>query len=414
MRYFRNEKLQPAANAQLFNDVKHFTMLTRSLIRIPMRPLLFGCLCGIVFSGCGKKAASSGPPTPTVITTLPEKRSVQVYEDFPGKVEPIESVDIKARVTGYLQEICFKEGAEVKKGDCLYKIDPREYQAEVDSATANLEEAQAKLAQATSDYERSVKLRSQTAISAQEAEKNLAEARGAQAGVRSAQATLDKTKLNLEYTQIKSPISGKISRTNVTEGNLVENGDSLTTVISQDPLYVYFDLPERVLLRWNELAKESPNADPTADTRVFVGLLNEKAYPREAKLDFADNQVNSGTGTLNMRAIIENPHRELQPGMYARVRVKLNTPRERLLVPERAVGVDQGQRFVYIVTADNKIDYRKVTPGQIYGGKLSILDGLQPEDRVVTEGLLALRNGLTVKPEAAPIAEEKSETTAAK
>lgn len=362
--------------------------------------------CLMLLGGCGKKPGQSGPPTPTVIVALPEKKNVQVYEDFPGKVEPIETVDVKARVTGYLTEIRFQEGTEVTKGDCLYKIDPREYQAEVDSATADLEEAQAKLAQAASDYERSVKLRSQTAISAQEAEKNLATARGAQAAVRGAQASLDKAKLDLEYTQIKAPISGKISRTKVTEGNLVEVGDSLTTIISQDPLYVYFDLPERVLLRWNELAKDSPTQDPSAETRVTVGLLNETAFPREAKLNFADNQVNSGTGTLQMRAIIENDKRQLQPGMYARVRVELNNPRERLLVPERAVGVDQGQRFVYVVTNDNQIEYRKVTPGQIYSGQLSIIEGLQPDDRVVVEGLLALRNGMTVKPEFAVPATE--------
>ena len=377
-------------------------MSASTFIQIGFRVVAGGSLgLLLLLSGCGKKPGRSGPPVPTVIVALPEKKNVQVYEDFPGKVEPIETVDIKARVTGYLTEICFKEGTEVKQGDCLYKIDPREYQAEVDSATADLEEAQAKLAQAASDYERSVKLRSQTAISAQEAEKNLATARGAQAAVRGAQAALDKAKLDLEYTQIKTPISGKISRTNVTQGNLVEAGDSLTTVISQDPLYVYFDLPERVLLRWNELAKELPNRDPMAQTQVFVGLLNETAFPREAKLDFADNEVNSGTGTLQMRAIIENDHRQLQPGMYARVRVKLNSPRERLLVPERAVGVDQGQRFVYVVSNDNKIEYRKVTPGQIYGGQLSIIDGLQPEDRVVVEGLLALKNGLTVNPQTA-------------
>jgi len=380
----------------LFNVLKYLAMHPFNSILKGGAILAIGLLVG-----CGKKPGAGGPPVPTVIVSLPEKKAVQVYEDFPGKMEPIDSVDIKARVTGYLQEICFKEGAEVKAGDCLYKIDPREYQAEVDSAAANLEEAQAKLAQAASDYERSVKLRNQTAISAQEAEQNLATARGAQAAVRAAQAALDKAKLDLEYTRIKTPISGKISRTSITQGNLVEVGDSLTTVISQDPLYVYFDLPERVLLRWNELAKESPGADPASETRVFVGLLNEKDYPHEAKLDFADNEVDRGTGTLQMRAVIDNPKRLLQPGMFARVRVKLNTPRERLLVPERAVGVDQGQRFVYVVTNDHKIEYRKVTPGQIYDGRLSILDGLQPEDQVVVEGLLALRNGMTVKPETA-------------
>lgn len=356
----------------------------------------------LALTACGKAPEKAEPKPPKVTVTAPEEREVLEYEELPGRVAAIENVVVKARVTGFLNKVHFEEGAEVSKGDLLYTIDPREYQADLDSAAAALQQAQAELAQAHSDYQRSMQLNTQKVIAAQETEKQGTAALAAEAARRSAEASLAKAKLDLEYTQIRAPISGKISRTNVTEGNLVANGDTLTSIVSQDPVYVYFDAPERVVLQWDKAVSEESGAGLTSRAKAFVGLLNEEGFPREGKVDFSDNEVSAGTGTLKMRAVVSNDDRRLRVGMFARVRLMLDRPRPTLLVPERAVGVDQGQRFTYVVNGENKVEYRKVSIGQVFDGKLAILDGLEPQDRVITEGLQLLRPGQTVQPEQAP------------
>jgi multidrug efflux system membrane fusion protein len=354
----------------------------------------------LAFTGCGKQETKKGaPPAPKVVTMVPEAREVLEYEDLPGRIDAIEDVEIKARVTGYLNKVEFQEGAEVKKGDLLFSIDPREYQAEMDSANAALQQAQAKYLQSQSDFERAKQLSKSTVIAKQELETQGTAVLEAAAGVRAAQAALAKAQLNLDYTQIRAPIDGKISSTNITVGNLVAVGDTLTSIVLQSPVYVYFEAPERAVLRWDKAMKDASGQGLTTRVQAHVGLLNETGFPREARVDFSDNELNAGTGTLRLRAVLENDDRRLRVGLYARVRVSLDKPRNSLLVPERAVGVDQGQRFVYVVNSENKIEYRKVTVGQIYDGLLSITEGLNPEDRVVTEGLLALRPGLVVQPE---------------
>jgi membrane fusion protein, multidrug efflux system len=353
----------------------------------------------LALAGCGRQAEHPTSAPPKVTVTEPEQRAVLEYEELPGRVAAIDHVVVKARVTGYLNKVHFQEGAEVREGDLLYTIDPREYQAEFASAEAALQQSQAETAQAHSDYQRSMQLSTQKVIAAQETEKQGTAALAAEAGTRSAQARLAKAKLDLEYTEIRSPVSGKISRT---EGNLVANGDTLTTIVSQDPVYVYFDAPERVVLRWDKAVGDEARRGLTARARAFVGLLNEEGFPREGTVDFSDNEVSAGTGTLKMRAVVPNDDRRLRIGMFARVRLTLDQPRPTLLVPERAVGVDQGQRFTYVVNGDNKVEYRKVLIGQVYDGKLAILEGLQPDDRVITEGLQLLRPGQVVQPEVAP------------
>ena len=366
------------------------------------RVVLGGMAAALVLTlaGCGRPAEQASPKPPKVTVIEPEERAVLEYEELPGRIAAINHVVVKARVTGYLNKVHFEEGAEVRDGDLLYTIDPREYQAEFASSEAAFQQSQAELAQAHSDYQRSMQLSTQKVIAAQETEKQGTVALAAEAATRSAQARVAKTKLDLEYTEIHAPISGKISRTSVTEGNLVANGDTLTTIVSQDPVYVYFDAPERVVLRWDKAAGDGSGL--TARARAFVGLLNEEGFPREGTVDFSDNEVSAGTGTLKMRAVVPNDDRRLRIGMFARVRLTLDQPHQTLLVPERAVGVDQGQRFTYVVNGDNKVEYRKVSIGQVYDGKLAILEGLQRGDRVITEGLQLLRPGQAVQPEVAP------------
>jgi membrane fusion protein, multidrug efflux system len=366
--------------------------------------LVIGGVAGIALAlaACGKPSEKVAPNPPKVTVTEPEERAVLEYEELPGRVAAIENVVVKARVTGFLNKLHFQEGAEVSQGDLLYTIDSREYQADLDSAAAALQQTQAELAQAHADYQRSMQLSTQKVIATQETEKQGTAALAAEAATRSAQAALAKAKLDLEYTEIRAPISGKISRTNVTEGNLVANGDTLTSIVSQDPVYVYFDAPERVVLRWDKAVRDESGGGLTSRAKAFVGLLNEEGFPREGKVDFSDNEVSAGTGTLKMRAVVPNDDRRLRVGMFARVRLTLDRPHQTLLVPERAVGVDQGQRFTYVVNGENKVEYRKVLTGQVFDGKLAILEGLQAHDRVVTEGLQLLRPGQTVQPEQAP------------
>lgn len=355
----------------------------------------------VFLSACGPAGKNQGtPPPPKVVVAVPEEREVLEYEDLPGRVEAIEKVQLKARVSGYLTKVNFKEGTEVKKGDLLYSIDPREYQADVDSATAALQQAQAKYTQSQSDYERAKQLSKSTVIARQELETQGTAVLEAAGGVRAAQAALSRAQLNLEYTEVRAPIEGKIGDTNFTEGNLIAVGDTLSSIVSQSPVYVYFEAPERAILRWDRQVKaQDPTQSLTSRLQAQVGLLNEEGFPQKGRVDFSDNELNAGTGTLQMRAVLDNADRRLRVGLYARVRISLDLPRKSLLVPERAVGVDQGQRFVYVVDGQNKVEYRKVTTGQIYGGMLSITEGLQPDERVVTEGLLSLRPGLLVQPE---------------
>jgi multidrug efflux system membrane fusion protein len=355
----------------------------------------------LALAGCGKPPEKATPTPLKVTVTAPEERAVLEYEDLPGRVAAIENVEVKARVTGFLNKVHFQEGTEVNKGDLLYTIDPREFQADLDSAAAALQQAQAQMAQAKSDYVRSRQLSTQKVIAAQETEKQGTAVLAAEAAARSAQARLDKAKLDLEYSEIRAPISGKISRTNVTEGNLVANGNTLTSIVSQDPVYVYFDAPERVVLRWDKVANDKGAGGLAARAKAFVGLLNEEGFPREGRVDFSDNELSPGTGTLKMRAVVPNDDRRLRVGMFVRARLTLDRPRETLLVPERAVGIDQGQRFVYIINGNSEVEYRKVSTGQVFDGKLAIVEGLTPQDRVITEGLHLLRPGQAVQPEEA-------------
>ena len=365
----------------------------------------------VLMASCSRPAGKAAPPPLKVAVVEPEKRSVLEYETLPGRVDAIQDVDVKARVTGYLMKIHFKEGSEVKAGDQLYTIDPREYQAEADAAAAAWQQAEAKLSQTKSDYVRAQQLSRSTVIAKQELETRGSDVLQAEAQVRSAQANWNRAKLNLDFTDVRSPIDGKISRTRITEGNLVNDGETLTTVISQDPVYVYMEAPERVILRWDKLVRDASQQGLTRRVKVAVGLLNEEGFPREGQVDFSDNELNTGTGTLQLRAILPNPDRSLRVGLYARARISLDQPRDTLLVPERAVGIDQGQRFVYIVGEGNKVEYRKVVVGQIYDGKLAVLEGLKPEDRVITEGLQMLRPGQVVEVVApdAPQTEQKAQ-----
>ncbi len=353
----------------------------------------------LALAACGKKedmARSAGLPEVEVVS--PVAREVFEYEILPGRVAAVDEVEIRARVAGSLDKISFIEGSEVKAGDPLFEINPREYQANLEAAKAEKERSSASLEQAESDFKRAEQLKQSNAISQEEVEIRSTQVSDAKGRVLSAKAAVASANLDLEYTQITSPIDGKISSLAVTRGNLISEGDTLTTVVRQSPVYVVFEVPERSVLRWDRVAREAGGQRFSEKVKAEVGLLSEQGFPSEAKVDFVDNAINPGTGTLRMRAILENEDRSARVGLYARVRLSLKKGQKTLLIPERAVGTDQGQRFVFLLDDDDTVVYRKVVPGQVHDGLLAITDGLSPQDRVITEGLLSLKAGIKAKP----------------
>jgi RND family efflux transporter MFP subunit len=338
----------------------------------------------------------------------PETQSVQHYDDFSGRVAALEHVEVKSRVTGFLVKVHYQDGEEVRQGDLLYTIDSRESEAELEAAAAAFQRTQAQAVQARSDHARSRQLGRQRVITTQETEKQATSVLAAEAALRAAQARLDKAKLYHDWTEIRAPISGQVSRAKVTEGNLVTMGEALTSIVSQDPVCVYFDVPERVVLRWDAISKEVAATGLVPRAKAAIGVLDEEGFPREGRVDFADNKLGSGTGALSMRAVVSNKDRSLRVGLFARVRVTLDQSRETLLLPERVVGILRGRRFVYVINHENTVEYREVSTGQVFDGKLAIVDGLKRDDRVVTEGLQSLRPGQAVRPEPSVREEQRS------
>ncbi len=338
-------------------------------------------------------------PPPEVAVASPIVREVTDYADFTGRTEAVEVVDLRARVTGYLTKMPFKEGAEVKKGDLLFEIDPRPYQAQLDQAMSQiaLDEALLKLAQATYDRDLALAKVAKDSVSPQQLDQDKAAVVEAKARLTASKASVEVHKLNLEFTKVTSPIDGQVGRYQLTKGNLVNQDQTLlATVVSHDPMYVYFDVDERTILKIKSLdEKELP---------VLVGLATDKAYPRKGKVNFVDNQVNPTTGTVSMRALLDNRDRSLLPGMFARVRLPLGAPHKALLVPDEAIRNDQGRKVLYLVDDQNKVVYRPVVVGALHDGLRVIEKGLEPNERVILSGAKRVREGMTVKPDAKPAA----------
>jgi membrane fusion protein, multidrug efflux system len=342
-------------------------------------------------------------PPPAVTVSYPLERDVTDYNDFTGRTAAVEAVKVRARVWGYLQKINFREGAEVKKDDVLFEIDPRTYQADLDRAEANLVQSQAHRDRLQADYDRGRRLLTQRAIGQEEYDKIVGDRSEAEAAVRLAEAGLAAARLNLDFTKVRAPVAGHISRTMVTVGNLVQSGETggttLTNIVSVDPVYVYFDVDDLTFVRINHLTREE-KVSTAADTRpaVLLGLAHEQGYPRQGVIDFVDNQVDPGTGTLKMRGLFRNGDRALTPGLFARVRVPFGSCRRALLVTDRAVDTDQGQKVVYVADKDDVVEKRAVRLGRLHDGLREIETGLSPGERVVVDGIQRVRGGIKVEP----------------
>jgi RND family efflux transporter MFP subunit len=336
------------------------------------------------------------------------------YEDTTGRIEAVKTVELRARVTGYLNHINFKEGSTVKEGDVLFEIDPRPYEAQLARAAASVTQGTARLNRMRADTQRALAMRSRNAIGREEFDKIVGDRDESAAGVESSRADRDLAQLNLDFTKVRAPIAGLVSRQYIDAGNLVKADDTLLTVIvSHDKMYAYFDVDERTLLRLRRMMQDGLlPADPTeAKMPVKMGLADEEGFPHTGEINFVDNRLDATTGTLRLRARFDNPHGLLTPGLFVRIRVLIGKPHDVTLIPEEALGTDQGRKFVYVVDAEDKAQYRPIKVGKLHDGLRVITGGLKENERVVIDGLQRVRPGAPVTPKDS---DQKSETRSQK
>ncbi len=364
-----------------------------------------------------KSKSSKGAPAkmPTVPVSQPVQREVTDYVDFTGQTQAVQSVDIIPLVTGYLVEMPFREGAEIKKGDLLFVVDRRPYKAQLDQAQGqvNLYEAQLKLARTTLARDRAVNALAPSSISPQQIIQEQAVANEAKARVDAFAKSMEISRLNHEFTRILSPIDGQISFYRKTIGNLVnQNETRLTTVVSVDPMYVYFEMDEPTILRYRRAVNEGKLQVPKdrANVPVFMGLQEDDGFPRKGTINFVDNRVNPTTGSIQVRGVFANPevnggHRLLSPGRFARIRLPIGVPHRALLVIDRAIASDrEGRKYVYVLDSDNKVQTRRIATGALQEDGLRVIEeGLKPDDWVVSGGILQVRARLEITPDRVPM-----------
>ena len=353
--------------------------------------------------GCRKEPAPQQGPLPVNVVTVIEKE-VNEWDEFTGRLEAVESVEIRPRVSGYITEIHFEAGAIIKKGDLLYVIDPRPYQADFDRAAAEFERMQAQLKLAQIELDRAKDLRAKNTISASEFDQKAATHQGASAASTAAEAAKNSAALNLEFTQIKSPIDGRVSDARITLGNLVQPGPGaesvLTTVVSVDPIYAKVDADENAILKYVKLSEEGKRVSArTAKIPAFVELGNETGFPHEGYIDFVDNRLDPGTGTVRARAVLKNWNPNLiTPGFFVRVRVAGATAYRAALIPDKVITSQQGVKYVFVVKADSTLERRNIETGTMFEGKRIVKSGLKDGEKVVSTRLQLIQPGMPVKP----------------
>jgi RND family efflux transporter MFP subunit len=374
-------------------------------VAIFLAPLALALGC-VVLTGCTGPAEDPPPakaiPVPV---SYPVAQEVTDYADFTARIAAVDSVEVRARVWGYLKKVNFKEGTLVKQGDVLFELDPRPYEAERDRCLAALSSAKAHLTRTAADFRRADELLLKKVIAQADYDLAKGDCEEATAAVRVAEAALNTAELNLGFTKIVAPVSGRVSRVMVTVGNLVQSADLanvtlLTTIVSVDPVYAYFDVDEQTVLRVREWIQETrAKSAREVAIPVILGLANEKGFPHAGTITFIDNQVTPKTGTLRVRGTFANPHEALLPGFFARVRVPIGPGRPALLVTDRAIDSDQGQKILYVLNDKDEVLSRPIRAGALHGGLRAIDDGLKPGERVIVDGLQAVRLGMTVEPQ---------------
>jgi RND family efflux transporter MFP subunit len=368
-----------------------------------------GVLSAMVFllnmTGCTGTPQSGPPPGPTPVSvSVPVEREVTDHAEYTGTIAAVDSVGVRAHVWGYLDKVNFKEGALVKKGDVLFELDARPYQALLEQAKAKVVQDEAQLGYDAAEYKRNLGLVSSGAVTRSDLDKTAA-ARGVDiANIAADKANVTARELDVSYTKVIAPVSGRVSRYVVTVGNLIQSGDQgggtlLTTIVSVDPMYVYFDADEYTVLKVRQLIREG-KARSARDVELpcWLGLANEVGFPHQGVLNFVDNQINPKTGTLRLRGVFPNKDDALAPGYFARVRINIGFPHKSLLVSDRAIDTDQGKKVVYVVDNDNKVASREVRLGAVHDGLRAVDDGLKPGERVIVSGLQQVRPGAAVDP----------------
>ena len=367
--------------------------------------------------GCRKASAPSQGPLPVNVVTAIEKE-VNEWDEFTGRLEAVEFVEIRPRVSGYITEIRFNAGAIIKKGDLLYVIDPRPYQADFDRASAELERTQADLKLAQIELDRAKELRAKNTISASEFDQKAATYQGSLAAARSAEAAKNAAALNLEFTQIKSPIDGRVSDARITLGNLVQPGAGpesvLTTVVSVDPIYAKVDADENAVLKYVKLSNEGKRVSArTEKIPAFVELGNETDFPHKGDIDFVDNRLDPGTGTVRARVVLKNWNPSLvTPGFFVRVRIAGATPYRAALIADKVISSQQGLKYAFVVKPDNTIERRTLETGPLFEGKRIVKRGLKDGEKVVSTRLQMLQAGMQVTPVPEPTSASGPDTKA--
>src|SRR5436309_10573018 len=355
----------------------------------------------LVLSACGPRPAPA-PPPPKVKVVQAVAREITEWDEYTARLDAIDSVEVRPRVGGYLQSVHFQDGALVKKGDLLFLIDPRPYEAALRRAEADAQLAKSKLELARKNFARAADLLASHAISQEDSDIRQSNLRQAEASLEEAEAAVDAARLDVEFTRVSAPVAGRVGRKLVTEGNLINGGVGtqgtlLTTIVSLDPIYAYFEADDGSLLKYNRLARlgQRPSSRDYKNP-VHVALADEEGFPHPGVMDFVDNQVDRGTGTIVGRALLPNSDLSLLPGLFARLRLPGSGQYRAILVPDEAIGSDQSQKFVYLVDGESKAQYRTVKIGPLIDGLRVVREGVGPEDRVIVAGLQRVRPGLKV------------------
>jgi RND family efflux transporter MFP subunit len=386
---------------------------------MPSRSLAQSAIIAVAFSLAGCSPKPPAPPPPPGVSVAPVlQRDVAEWDEFSGRLQAVDQVEIRPRVSGYIKRVTFTEGREVRKGETLFAIDPRPYQADLDRAQAQLEQARTAADLAAREVARAEKLVKVQAISREEFDSRTSAQANSVAAVRAAEAAVETARLNLEWTQVRSPIAGRVSRAEVTEGNLVQAGPPdatlLTTVVSLDSMYLYFDSDEQSYLRYAGRASADSGKGWHSDRLpVYMGLANETGFPHEGRLDFVDNRLDPATGTIRTRAIFSNRDRRFTPGLFARVKLVGGKREPALLVRDAAIGTDQDRKFVLVLAKGDSLAYRPVQLGRLSDDGLRIVrSGLEPGEQVVVNGLMRVRPGIKVTPKVVAMKDSSDSTVA--
>jgi len=365
-----------------------------------------------VLVGCAQGPPKFDLPPPVVYFMEPVEAVVTDYSDFTGRTAAVESVLVRAHVWGYLEKINFKEGAMVKKDDVLFEIDPSTYDTAVKQAAGRLKQAEATSRQAQSEAERAIVLRARAGMSQEDLEKALTTRDAAEAAVETARADLRRAELDLRFTKVRSPVDGQVGRAMVTRGNLVQSGEMggtlLATVVSVDPMWAYFDVDDLAFQQIKSLLNRRDESGAEVPPPVELGLAGEQGFPHVGVIDFVDNQVDPGTGTLKVRGRFKNDKGMLTPGLFAQIHLPLGHSHKAILVSDRAVDTDQGVKVVYVVDTNNTVEKRLVRLGKQHDGLREILpgtkpgEGIKPGERVIVEGIQRVRGGDKADPQPDP------------